>query len=208
MIDIFLIGFILFLIVTSGMLIGLYKIISKLLYNRKCKNHGMKILRLFIGIAIIIFIVISVKAGRWLYENPRVKDPDYIRSTYSVVIYNSTNNAIESIDIMAGDNKVLIETVYGIQPKEYRKVNISTRESDFINSITPPYNVYVSVSNNIDTELCVGYFGFNAGGIELVNVVFDNSNKTILEKAEHSSKEYINVLRHHRRDQDILSWYK
>lgn len=206
--DVFFIGFIFLLATESIILAGTYKIINLFLRKKGYKNRNTKVLHIFMVILIAIFMLISLKAGLWLYENPRIKDPDYIRSTYSIVMYNTTNVTIESMEISAGDNRVLIDTICSISPREYRKVNISTQESDLINSIKPPYNVYVALPNNIDTELCVGYFGIRTGGFELVNIVLDASNRIVFEEVEHSSKEYIKALRFHRKDQDLLSWYE
>ena len=205
--DLFFIGFILFFTAAVIILLLLYKMISILLRKRNCGNNGMRVLRIFTEIAAIIIAVIGLRAGIWLYENPRINDPDYIRSTYSIVAYNTTDITIESIEVFAGDNKVLLETIYDISPKEYRKINISTQESELIDSIRPPYNVYIAGSNDINTELCVGYFGIRTGGFELVNIIYDENDKIVFEKADHSSKEYIKTLRLHRKDQDLLSWY-
>lgn len=205
--DIFFIGFIIFFVITLIVIIGVYKIISLWLYKRRYKDKGMKILRIFTVIAVIIFMMISAKAGVWLYEHPRIKDPNYVSSTYSIVVYNATGVTIKSIDVFVGDNRILMDTIYDISPKEYRKINISTQEGELIDSITPPYNVYITEAENTYAELCVGYFGIRTGGFELVNIISNESNKITFEKEKHSSNEYIKALRLDRKNQGLLSWY-
>lgn len=205
--DIFLICFVITLIAVSGIIFGIYKLMSGLLYKSEFKNKGMKILQIIIGVSVIAFVIMSLKIGMWLYENPRVTDPNYNREIYSVVIYNMTDITIDCVEVCVGDNRLLVQTVNDVQPREYRKINISTHESDFIDSIQPPYNVYIKVPHIIDTELCVGYFGIRTGGVELINIIQENENSIILEKENHSSKEYIRILRLHRKNQNLLNWH-
>ena len=76
-----------------------------------------------------------------------------------------------------------------------------------MDSIKPPYNVFVREAGDINNEICVGYFGIGTGGTELVNLILDDENNIVLEKEDHSSGKYIKLLRKDRKDQDLLSWY-
>ena len=185
----------------------MYKLIARLLCKSNCKNSGIKILRIAVGLSIIVFLIISCKIGIWLYENPRVTDPNYDRRIYSIVLYNTTDVAVDDLEICVGDNRLLVQAVGNIRPKEYRKINISTHESDFIDLIHPPYNVYIRKSESANMEFCTGYFGIGTGGVELVNIVQNNKSNIILEQENHSSKEYIKVLKLHRTKQSLLNWY-
>ncbi len=207
MVDIFLVVFFVFIIFGSGIILGIYKLMSWLLKKTPFKDKGISIMRVFISIVSIAFFIINLRIGVWLYENPRITDPDYNRAIYSVIIYNSTDTEIDGLEICAGDNRILAQTVDDIQPREYRKINIPTHKSEFIDSIAPPYDVYVRKKGDLSTEICVGYFGIDTGGTEVVSVLLNNKNNIVLEKEAHSSKKYDKVYRLDRKDQDLVSWY-
>ncbi len=182
----------------------IYKLIKKFIFKNKLERIGFKITKIITVIIIFIIVVGSIKIGIFLYKNPQIIDPDYDRGMYSVVLYNDTDKEINEIYIYAGSNKILVSTAYNIQKGEYRKINISTHQSDFIDSILPPYNVYVKSNSS---EICVGYFGINTGGIELVNIIKNGSEDISLILEPHSSNRYIKVNRMDRKNQDIVSWY-
>lgn len=207
MISLFMIAYILFLIIGCGIIFGIYKLIGFILKKMSFRKTGIKILRIFITIISLLFFFISLKIGIWHYENPSITDKDYNRAIYSVTIYNSTDIEIDGLEICAGENRIPAQTVDDIQPKEYRKINIPTHESSFVDSIKPPYNVFVREAGDINNEICVGYFGIGTGGTELVNLILDDENNIVLEKEDHSSGKYIKLLRKDRKDQDLLSWY-
>ena len=207
MVDILLVAFIIFMAVGSGIIFGLYKIVSLILRKMSFNNWGIKVWRIIIAIVSLLFGVICLRIGIWNYKNPAISDPDYNRAIYSVIIYNSTDIEIDGLEVCAGDNRILAQTVDDIQPKEYRKINIPTHDSDFFRSIDPPYNVYVRVAEDINIEMCVGYFGMSTGGVEAVSVMLDDENNILLEKMDHSSNSYIKIYRMNRKDQDLLSWY-
>ena len=207
MIDILLISFVVSLLLVSIIILCMYRLISKKLHKTKNSDRNIRILRFLTGIIIVFFGINGFRIGMWLYENPRVTDPNYNRSMYSIVVNNTTDISIDSLEVFAGENRLFVQSIDDIKPKEYRKINIPTYESDFIDSITPPYNVYIRERNNINTEICVGYFGIRTGGVELVNIAYNDEKNIILEQENHLSQKYIRTLRLHRKNQNLLSWY-
>lgn len=207
MVDIFFSSFMFFLLLVTIVILCMYRLISKKLHKTKKIDKNIRILRAIIGIIVVFVGIIAFRIGIWLYENPRVTDPNYNRSIYSIVVYNTTDIPVDSMEVVVGENRLFFQSIDDIEPKEYRKVNISTEESEFIDAIEPPYNVYLRECNNINTEICVGYFGIRTGGVELVNIVHNNEKNIILEQEEHSSRKYIRILRLHRKNQNLLNWY-
>jgi hypothetical protein len=185
-------------------LAAVYKLIGYLINKRKHPVFGNGILNIVTAVILIIIGICGIKTGRFLYKNPSITDPDYDRGTYSVLLYNNTDKEIYNIDILAGENKVLFCTVDVLEPKEYKKINISTHESEFIDSLTPSYNVYVRNGNE---DLCVGYFGIDTGGFELIDIDEDISGTIAFTQESHSTYRYLKYLRKHNRDQDQVSWY-
>ncbi len=207
MIDIFFSSFIFLLLLVLITILCTYRIISKKLHKTKSVDKNIRILRGVTGIIVVFVGIIAFRIGIWLYENPRVTDPNYNRSIYSVVVYNTTDIPIDRMEVVVGENRLFFKSIDDIKPQEYRKVNILTEESNFIDTIEPPYNVYVREPNNINTEICIGYFGIRTGGVEVVNIVHNDEKNIILEKENHSSRKYIRILRLHRKNQNLLNWY-
>lgn len=183
----------------------IYNVVKVHILKSSNKHRKIKILRIITVLIVFIICIFALNIGNYLYRNPQITDPNYDRGTYSVVLHNKTDKEINGIDISVGANKLFVTTVNNIKSGEYRKVNISTHLSDFINSILPPYDVYVKNENG--TEICIGYFGIDTGGIELISIESDEDGNTGLNQAKHSSNEYVKIRRMDRKNQKIMTWY-
>ncbi len=198
MIDIFLTAYIIIIILMLAITFGLYKLAMHFI---KFKTA----VRAATAAVLLAELAIILSAGYWLYENPRATDPEYDRGTCSVVLYNTTDTAVESVSVWIGENMHLADTATDIQPGEYRKLNIKTHAEN-LTEVVPPYNVYVGLTE--DTSICVGYFGIDSGSFDVVKIVTSDDGGVLLEEeTDTTSRLYLKALRKHGKNYNLMSWY-
>lgn len=152
-----------------------------------------------------ILIIIGFYTNIWL---PTSKD--YDRTIYSVVIYNNTDKVINNVTISYGsenksDSLYEFSRILYLQPKEYRKINIPTKEPS--SKAKVPYNVWINFDNELNSKgIVAGYFGKNTGGLAYVKIISEN-NKLLFYRVFEHEREYKQIERRHRRKQTELSWY-
>lgn len=133
---------------------------------------------------------------------------DFNRAVYSVVVYNQTDQVLNNISILCGRDIKDLETVAvvgeinDLQPKEFRKINIST--SNPPQQADVPYNVSV-VLNDFEIYEAAGYFGMETGGLAVVSI-FENEGVASLKRIYEHERLYKKVEKRHNRNQNELSW--
>lgn len=160
---------------------------------------------------IIGLIIILVSFGLWKYDNNIfIKPSNYNPNIYSVVVFNDTQQELNDITISyqhAGNtddaSKTKFMNISALVQKAYRKINIPTDIQTY-----GSYNVFVNINTiSGNQEICVGYFGTNAGGYDIVKVL-EKDGLIVLERVNQSSKEYKQLYRRHLKNQQELTWFE
>lgn len=152
---------------------------------------------------LMLFVIAAV-----VYEFPPI-GKNFNRSVYSVVIHNQTDMVLDSIFILCGSDIKIPETVEkvgeinGLQPKEYRKVNILTSNSPPKAHV--PYNVHV-VLNEFGIYEVAGYFGIETGGLAVLSIS-EKDGSILLNRVYEHEHLYKKIDRRNKRNQNELSWY-
>lgn len=153
---------------------------------------------------IVAIMLFFIAAFVYVY-NLFPAEKGYEHDIYAVVLHNDTEQLIENINILYGDDSIEHNTVKMFKCIEtlpvdaYCKVNIKT--SDI--GIDPPYNVYINLNNQ---RICTGYFGIGTGGFAVIDIKFAADGELNLEQKKDNSFMYKYAFWKHRREQKLLYW--
>ena len=168
-----------------------------------------KILLIISSITVTILFVFILIVCAFMYIFNIVPTADgYNRATYSVVLYNETNEIQNDIKVLYGrdsrafDSLVLHDTVNDLKPSQCIKIQIPT-SSDKVDSSN---NVYISVNNDKDIVSC-GYFGVNTGGFAMVKI-YKQNEATLIKRLSEKEFKYKKAYFMERRQQNKLTWYE
>lgn len=133
------------------------------------------------------------------------------RAVYSVVVYNNTDTIIDNISVSYGRDSSMVssivnaETVIGLLPKTYQKINIHTSEPS--PNAQSPYNVWVKLTHGETTkEESAGYFGIGTGGLAVIYVSVEDGELCLQRVFEHE-REYKKIKKRNSKNQEELTWH-
>lgn len=106
-------------------------------------------------------------------------------------------------DIKDPETVAVVGEINDLQPKEFRKINIST--SNPPQQAAVPYNVSV-VLNEFETYEAAGYFGIETGGLAVLSIL-ENESTISLKRIHESERLYKKINRRNNQNQNELSWY-
>lgn len=155
----------------------------------------------------IALLILSILFGMSYNFSPI--NEDFNRAVYSVVVYNQTDQVLNNISILCGrdikdpETVAVVGEINDLQPKEFRKINIST--SNPPQQAAVPYNVSV-VLNEFEIYEAAGYFGIETGGLAVLSIL-ENESTISLNRIHESERLYKKINRRNNQNQNELSWY-